>query len=383
MALDTSMQGMATPAAAKKGHAHERGSTSTLTLWERMQYKAPSDTDRMFFTEQLSLLLETGTSLHPALRSIRSQVANPAMLKIVDGLAESVSDGRTFAQSLSHYPELFSTTYINLVGAAEAGGFLDTVLLELMRMDEKRDELKRSVSAALAYPGFLVFFSFAVIIFVLVAVFPKFADLFVSIADQLPATTIVLMGASKILINHWPWVVAGHVLVLGGCGYWLKHPHGQKTLATMKLKTPLIKEIFIQVYLIHCLRVLGLSLKNGVSLPDALVNCRDVIDNHVFREFLVKVERNVSEGAGFASGFNDAYFIPATVKQMVTTGEETGNLPTVLSRIAEYYERELEKKLASFSRMVEPLMLIVMGGVVGVIVSSLILPIFKLSSAVG
>ena len=144
-----------------------------------------------------------------------------------------------------------------------------------------------------------------------------------------------------------------------------------------------MRDIFIQIYIIQSLRVLGLSMGNGVSIPDALASCREVVSNRVFQRFLVGVEQKVNEGSGFAIAFQQADFIPPTVKQMVTTGEETGNLPRVLARVADYYERELAKKLASFSRMVEPIMLIVMGGVVGLIVSSLILPIFKLSQAVG
>jgi len=131
------------------------------------------------------------------------------------------------------------------------------------------------------------------------------------------------------------------------------------------------------------MRVLGLSLANGVTVPDALASCREVVSNKVFQRFLSGVEEKVNEGGGFAAAFQTEDFIPPLVRQMVTTGEETGNLPKILSRVADYYERELAKQLASFSRMVEPVMLIVMGGVVGLIVSSLILPIFKLSQAVG
>ena len=151
----------------------------------------------------------------------------------------------------------------------------------------------------------------------------------------------------------------------------------------LKLKAYGLKGIFVQIYLIQSLRVLGLSLANGVSVPDALVSCREVVRNSVFRRFLMSVEDSVREGAGFAMAFQQSDFIPPTVKQMIATGEETGSLAKVLSRIAEYYERELNKQLKSFTRMAEPIMLIVMGGVVGMIVSSLILPIFKLSRAVG
>jgi type II secretory pathway component PulF len=353
------------------------------SMRKRTGRRKPGMRDRIFFTEQLSLLLETGTPLHAALQALGSQVDNPAMQEIITGLLEHVTDGKPFSYALAQYPELFPVTYINLVAAAEDGGFMDKVLLELMNMDEKRDELRRTVTAALSYPGFLVMFSIFVVIFVLVAVFPKFADMFAAIADRLPMTTIVLMNASHILIAYWVPITAGLLASITALVWWLRTPAGQLVLDSLKLRVYGLKDIFIQVYLIQSMRVLGLSLDNGVSVPDALASCREVVSNRGFRKFLNRVESRVNEGGGFAAAFQEVDFIPPMVRQMVITGEETGNLPKVLGRVADYYERELARKLAAFSRMVEPIMLIIMGGVVGLIVSSLILPIFKLSQAVG
>ncbi len=350
---------------------------------KRGSRRKPGMRDRIFFTEQLSLLLETGTPLHAALQALGSQMDNPAMREIIDGLNEHVTSGKSFSYALAQFPELFPVAYINLVAAAENGGFMDKVLLELMNMDEKRDELRRTVTAALSYPGFLVVFSVFVVIFVLVAVFPKFADMFAAIADRLPVTTIMLMNASHVLITYWIPITAGLVASIVALAWWLRTAAGQAALDSLKLRVFGVKDIFIQVYLIQSMRVLGLSLDKGVSVPDALASCREVVSNRDFRKFLTSVEAKVNEGGGFAAAFQEVDFIPPMVRQMVTTGEETGNLPKVLGRVADYYERELARKLAAFSRMVEPIMLIVMGAVVGLIVSSLILPIFKLSQAVG
>ena len=345
--------------------------------------KHPGTRDRIFFTEQLSLLLETGTPLHAALQALEKHIDNPRMAKLINSLIEDVTSGKSFSFALAKHPELFSGTYVSLVGAAEEGGFLDSVLLELMKMDEKREELRSTVISALSYPAFLIGFSVFVVIFVLVAVFPKFSDMFSTIADQLPITTIVLMNASHVLIQYWIPITGGITAGLAGLIWWLRTPAGKDALDRFKLKAFGIRDIFIQIYLIQSMRVLGLSLANGVTVPDSLASCREVVSNKVFQRFLNSVEEKVNEGGGFAAAFQTASFIPPLVRQMVRTGEETGNLPKILSRVADYYERELAKQLASFSRMVEPVMLIVMGGVVGLIVSSLILPIFKLSQAVG
>ncbi|MEZ5542668.1 MAG: type II secretion system F family protein [Pseudomonadota bacterium] len=338
--------------------------------------------ERMFFTEQLSLLLETGTPLHAALKALGRQVENREMAEIIAGLQEHVTGGKPFSWALAQYPVLFPGTYVKLVAAAEDGGFLDTVLLELLRMDEKREQLRNTVVSALTYPAFLIVFSLFVVVFVLVVVFPKFATLFASIADKLPATTIVLMHASHVLVEYWPLLLLAVAAIAGGSAWWLRTPGGSATLDRLKLRVAGLRSIFIQIYLVQSMRVLGLSLANGVSVPDALVSCREVVSNRVFRKFLLTIEERVKEGGGFAAAFQQEEFIPPLVRQMVSTGEETGSLPRVLGRVADYYERELQKQLAAFSRMVEPVMLIVMGAVVGLIVSSLILPIFKLSQAV-
>jgi len=344
--------------------------------------RQPGARERMFFTEQLSLLLETGTPLHAALKVLGTQVENPAMVDIIAGLQEHVTSGKSFSWALAQYPDLFSGTYVKLVGAAEEGGFLDSVLLELMKMDEKREQLRSIVLSALTYPAFLIVFSLFVVIFVLVVVFPKFSVMFATIADKLPATTIVLMRVSHVLIEHWPLISAAAAGVIGVFVWWIRSPAGGAVLDGLKLRVFGLRDIFAQIYLIQSMRVLGLSLANGVSVPDALVSCREVVSNRAFQNFLMSVEERVRAGGGFASAFQETSFIPSLVRQMVSTGEETGNLPRVLGRVADYYERELQKKLAAFSRMVEPVMLIVMGAVVGLIVSSLILPIFKLSQAV-
>ncbi len=337
----------------------------------------------MFFTEQLSLLLETGTAIYPSLQSLKTQISNPAMVSVVDGLMEDVGEGKSLSAAMSRFPNLFNMTYVHLVGAAERGGFLDKVLLELMRLDERREEMRRTVVSALTYPLFLVTFSLAVVVFVLMVVFPKFDDLFSSIRDQLPVTTLFLMGASQLLTKYWMAISLGIAVFLGGFAYWSRTAQARETMDLLKMRVFYFKDIFTQIYLIQSLRVLGLSMGHGVSVMDALESSREVVQNRIYQRFIVQVAEKVKEGEGFAIAFQQSSFIPPTVQQMVTTGEETGNLPRVLSRVADYYERELGKRLHTFTQLVEPIMLLLMGCVVGVIVTSLILPIFKLTRAVG
>ena len=338
--------------------------------------------DRMFFTEQLALLLETGTSLYGALEALRKQTANPALAKVIDKLAADVSEGKSFSQALAQHPEIFSGSYVNLVAASEAGGFMHEILNELLQMEEKREQLKGTLVSAFSYPAFLLAFSLAVVVFVLVVVFPKFGTLFVSIQDQLPPTTKVLMAMSDGLRQHWVYVVSAVGVMLVGGIRWADSSHGKQTLDRLKLTVPVVRDIFVQLYMVQLLRVLGLSLANGVTVVDALQAAREVVENSVFRVFLDGVQNLVAEGRGLAAGFQQADFVPDTVKHMVTTAEESGNLAKVMSRLADFNEAQLSKRLATFAKMAEPIMLLVMGAVVGLLVSSLILPIFKLSRAV-
>jgi type II secretory pathway component PulF len=341
-----------------------------------------SSDERRFFTEQLTLMLETGANLHQALTLLQEQNQQPAMARIVGGLLEDVAGGLAFSAALSKFPDAFSTTYVNLVAASEGGGFLHEVLAELLKMEEKAEELNSTVRSALAYPMFLSFFSLAVIVFVLVVVFPKFSVMFAKIHDQLPWTTIFLMQASDFLRGYWIQTIAGltamAILVLR----WSRSPNGRGALDQLKLKIPVIKDVFMQIYLVQSLRVMSLSLENGVNIIETLRATRDVSKNSVMRQFFVDLDEQVQQGNGIAIGFRQAKLIPVLVQRMVATGEESGNLPKVMSRLSEYYERELTKRLEALSKMAEPIMLMVMGLVVGVIVSSLILPIFKLSRAV-
>ncbi|MGB5677109.1 MAG: type II secretion system F family protein [Gammaproteobacteria bacterium] len=347
-----------------------------------LMQKKPDVQDRIFFTEQLALMLETGMALHEALRAFCTLDIKPGLNRIIRSLMSDVEEGRTFSAALSKHAGFFSMAYVNLVAAAEQGGFLDRVLNELKEMDEKREKLKSTVVSAMVYPAFLILFSFGVVVFVLVFVFPKFADLFARISDDLPGSTKVLMAASHALINYW-WLFIGVTLVLLIAGhYWLKTARGIETMDRLKLSVVMIRDIFVQLYLVQSMRLMAMSIANGVSVMDTLEACREVVRNNVFNRFIAQLQVNVEQGAGFSIGFEQADFIPATVKQMIKTGDDTGKLPQVMVRVADYYERELEKKLALFARMVEPVMLLVMGAVVGLIVSSLILPIFKLSRAV-
>ncbi len=367
-------------ATRKKPVAKKKSEPIEITL--PGQKRAPGPNDRMFFTEQLALLLENGESLHGALTAIVAQTQSPGMKKVVEQLAQDISEGLSFAGALKKHEDVFSSTYINLVAASEQGGFMFEVLQQLLDMDKKREELRSTIVSAATYPVFLLAFSFAVVVFVLVAVFPKFESMFTSIYDQLPASTRMLMTVSGIMREYWILLLGGFVVLAVVIRAWWTSERGRHRVDRWKLRLPFARDIFSQIYVTQSFQVLGLSLANGVTVVEALESCRDVVRNSLFRDLIADVEDKVQSGAGVANGFADADFVPDLAKHMVATGEQSGNLGKVMARVAEYYGAQLTKRLETISKLAEPIMLLVMGVMVGVLVSSLILPIFKLSRAV-
>jgi type II secretory pathway component PulF len=338
--------------------------------------------ERMVFTEQLALLLDTGVSIHEALKALKQQSEDSKLAAILESLMETVTEGKSFSAALSRHPEMFSQTYVSLVAAAEEGGFLQRVLQQLLEMDEKSSRMRAVVVSALSYPVFLMVFSLAVVIFVLVVVFPKFQDLFESIKDQLPGTTLALMLVSEFLRDHWLLTLVVLGAGLAGLLTWINTPAGARLVDQLKMRTPVIRDIFVQVYLNQTLNVIGLALVSGVPITVALKASQDVVGNLIFARFLETVRQSVNNGEGVASSFNQAAFIPPMVREMISTGERSGDLGKVMMRVADFYARELNRRIAVLAKVMEPFMLMVMGVVVGLLVASLILPIFKLSRAI-
>ncbi|HEX9174019.1 MAG TPA: type II secretion system F family protein [Telluria sp.] len=338
--------------------------------------------DRMLFTERLALLLETGVPLHGALRVLHEQADKPLLKAIIGEVAEAIVSGQRFSEALVQHPDLFPVTYINLVGASEAGGFLPQVLEQLVEMDEKQDRLRATIVSALTYPAVLMGFSVLVVLFILTAVFPKFTVMFGAIYNELPITTKILMAASDLLTRYWMALAIGLLAALAGAALLLRRPAAGAAIDRLKLRIPYVRDIFIKIYLTRLMRVMGISLERGVTILATLAACRKVVDNAEFQRFIGELEQQVTEGKGIAAGFRDSPLIPPSVKQMIGTGEETGSLGRVMGRVADFYERDLTRQLNQLAKLAEPVMLLVMGILVGTIVTSIILPIFKMSRAV-
>ena len=341
-----------------------------------------SSKDRIFLFQQIQLLLQTGTPLYAGLSALQNQTEKAAMRDLISDLIATIDEGKSFSYALSKFPDVFTSTQINLISASEEGSFMHEVLQQILEMEERREKLRNTLISAISYPSFLALFSLAVVVFILIVVFPKFSELFTKIHDQLPITTKSLMWMSTALTDYWMIIMGVLAVLVFFISRWVTSNLGKALVDKFKLTFPVIKNVFTQIYLIQSLRVMSLSLGNGVSVMDTLADCKNTVNNKLYQNFLNNVELKVQEGSGVSSGFAQGDFIPPLVKQMISTGEKTGNLPTVMGKIADHYESELLKYLQTLSKLAEPIMLLLMGGIVGIIVSSLILPIFSLSRAV-
>ncbi len=360
------------------------GAPGTATSWLRtLDRQQTTVEDRVIFTERLALLLQTGVSLVQALTAMQQQTEQKVVAGVIGDLVTSVNEGKRFSAALAAHPNMFNGTYIGLVAAAEDGGFMGPVLEQLQQIDEKNLQLRSTLLTTLSYPAFLVAFSVAVVVFILAVIFPKFEDLFAPIRNELPFTTVVLLAMSRGLLAYWPYLLGGLVVSVWAAVSWLTSPGGKVRMDQIKIRLPLLGELYVKSAMVQMLNVLGLSITNGVPVAIALKACQDAVDNTVFKHFIETVRNHVNSGQGISIGFKNAGFVPPMVKQMMSTGEETGNLGLVMLRITQFYERDLNKRVVMISKTIEPVMLLVMGVIVGLIVASLILPIFKLSRSVG
>ena len=336
----------------------------------------------IFFTSQLSLMLEVGTPLTSALTAIEKQTKNPAFKEVIRAMGKDIEEGLQLSDAMRRHPQVFNSVFMSMIKAGETGGFLQKILDRLAEMQEKRQALIAQLRSTLTYPAILCLVGIVVVIFVLVGVLPKFATFFAGKESILPITTRFLMVMSKSLRGYW-WVylISFAVLILA-LKLWKESESGQALLDRFCVSAPLVARLYNKIYTCQLLRTLGNLMSSQVPLLEALEVTRATIRNRHFRQFITQIMDHVEKGGRFAQPFTAYPYVIDSVKQMVATGEEVGNLPTVMLRLAAFYDTEVDRELKNIASLIEPIALMLLGGVVGVIVASVILPLFRLAHAV-
>lgn len=350
--------------------------------WDVLSRPKVRSKEVIFFTSQLALMLEVGTPLINGLAALEKQTKNPAFKDVIRALHRDIEEGQQLSDALRRHPRVFNHVYTSMIKAGETGGFLKEILERLAEMQEKRLALIAQLRSTLTYPAILCLVGFLVVIFVLVGVLPKFSTFFAGKEQILPVSTRLLMALSASLRGYW-WAYIVTTLGLAiGIKLWKESEPGQTMIDRVCVSGPILARLYNKIYTCQLLRTLGHLMDSQVPLLEALEVTRSTIKNRYFRSFIDKITDHVEKGGRFAQPFTTYPYVLDSVKQMVATGEEVGNLPRVMLRLAEYYDIEVDRELKNIASLIEPLALILLGGVVGVIVGSVILPLFRLAHAI-
>ncbi len=342
----------------------------------------PSSKDIQAFTAQLSVMVRAGISLRAALEGIADQQENPKFQKMLRQIQADVESGKPFSQALQRYPKKFGPLYVNMVRASELSGGFSKMLDRIAGYLTQQIETVQQVRGAMIYPGIIGGLACSVTIFLLTFVLPRFTVMFEGKEAVLPLPTKFLLALSDFMINQWYILVGALVVGVWGTMIGLKTDKGRSIFDHIKLKVPLFKKMFRALYITRSLHAMGQLINAGVPMLDTIAITAEISGNVHFKKMWRSVYVSVKQGKKISQPLSASPLLPRATVQMIGAGEESGRLGEVLDEVSEFYNRELKAVIKNCTAMIEPLMIVVMGGLVGFIAMSIILPIFKMSSLV-
>lgn len=338
----------------------------------------------MIFTRQLATLIDSGLPLLRGLNVLSKQEPNPVLKSTITSLADSVQGGSTFSESLGQHPKMFNKLFVNMVKAGELGGVLEVVLTRLAEYQEKAHKLKGKIVSAMVYPLIVMFIAVAIMSFLMLFIVPKFREMFADMdGGELPLISRVVFGFSDWMLAR-PFILPNSVWILFlavgtylGFAAWTRTTKGRKIVDSMKLKLPIFGDIQRKSAIARFTRTLGTLVTSGVPILQALNITRDTAGNVVVAEAIDKVHDAVKEGESIVSPMTGSGIFPNLVVSMVDVGEETGQLPEMLLKIADVYDDEVDGAVTALTSILEPIMIVILALVVGAIVFALFLPLIK------
>jgi type IV pilus assembly protein PilC len=364
-----------TPKAAAAPRAKGKG----IVLFEKKTVKPRT---LMIFTRQLATLIDSGLPLLRALTVLQKQERDKVLQKTITSLSDSVQGGSTFSEGLAQHPKIFNDLYVNMVRAGELGGVLELVLTRLAEFQEKAQKIKNKVVAAMVYPVIVMFLAVGILAFLLVFIVPKFEAIFQDMLGDkpLPGITLFVIGASNMVKENWIFIIAA--LVLLAIGYKLadRTAGGRLMIDRAKLRAPLFGDLIRKTAISRFSRTLGTLVTSGVPILQALNITRETAGNTVIAGAITKVHDSVKEGESIVQPLEASGAFPPMVISMIDVGEETGQLPEMLLKIAEVYDDEVDNSVAGLTSMLEPIMIVFLALVVGTIVIALFMPLISIIS---
>ena len=339
--------------------------------------------DIVIFTRQFSTMINSGLPLVQALDILANQSENPALKDVTRQVVFDVESGNTVADALRKHPKAFTELYVNMVAAGEAGGILDTILMRLAIFMEKNDALVRKVKGAMIYPGVIMSVAAIAITVLLIFVIPTFASMFASANIPLPLPTRIVIGMSDFLKHYW-YVVLG---VLGGTVYSIKKyyatPAGKLVIDRLMLKAPVLGDVLRKSAVSRFTRTLGTLISSGVSILDGLEITAKTSGNRVIQDAIMESRASIAGGETIAAPLKKSQVFPPMVISMISVGESTGGLDEMLTKIADFYDEEVDAAVSGLLALMEPVMIVFLGVVVGGMVIAMYLPIFDMVNAAG
>ncbi len=339
--------------------------------------------DIAHFTRQLSTMMRAGVPLIQAFDIVARGSTNPRMTKLLIDIREDVETGTSLSAAFRKHPLYFDALYCNLVEAGEAAGILETLLDRLATYQEKTMAIKNKIKSALVYPVAVLVVAFVVLTVIMIFVIPAFEDVFKSFGADLPAPTLVVIAMSKFFVSYW-WAIFG---IVGGGIYffmesWKRSPRMQKIMDRLLLRVPVFGDLVNKSSVARWTRTLSTMFAAGVPLVEALDSVGGAAGNAVFAEATEAIQRDVTTGSSLSSSMTTTGVFPTMVLQMCAIGEESGALDQMLGKAAEFYEDEVDEAVKGLSSLMEPFIIVILGVLIGGIVVSMYLPIFKLGQVV-
>lgn len=337
----------------------------------------------VILTRQLATMITAGLPLVQSLDILGNQIEEKNLRGIVKEIKEKIEGGSRFADALKDYPQCFDDLYVNLMAAGEEGGMIDTVLLRLANYMEKTEKLKNKVKSAMIYPISIVVVAIGVVMVLLIFVIPVFETMFKDMGASLPAPTQIVVNLSRLVKSTIHYMIVALVIVIYLFRRYYKTENGRRKIDKLILKVPLFGVLAIKAAVARVTRTLATLLSSGVAILDSLVIVAKVAGNKVVEESLVTARSRISEGRSMSEPLQESGVFPPMVVQMIQVGESTGALDNMLNKIADFYEEDVDNLVTNLTALMEPMIMMFLGVILGGLIIAMYLPIFKLGSVVG
>ncbi|MGD8226210.1 MAG: type II secretion system F family protein [Desulfobacteraceae bacterium] len=354
-------------------------------LFENISFLQPKvgTKDIVVFTRQFSTMIDAGLPLVQGLTILAEQSENKTFKAILKEITKDVEGGSTLAEALKKHPKVFDELFVNLVAAGEVGGILDTILRRLADYIEKAEKLKKRIKGAMTYPLVVVAIAIIVIAVILIFVIPVFEDMFAGFGAALPAPTQLVVNMSRFIKGNFHFIFIGFALGIVALKQYRNSKQGRKSTDALLLKVPVFGELLRKVAVARFTRTLGTMIQSGVPILDSLEIVAKTSGNVILEEIIYEVRGSIAEGQTIAEPLSETDIFPGMVVQMISVGEATGALDTMLGKIADFYDDEVDAAVEALTSMLEPLLMLFLGGSIGGLVVAMYLPIFQMAAAMG